>query len=216
MSNPFDSDYYLQGINTGKSNYENYRWLPKVTRLMVKYLQNILGFKKDDTFLDFGCARGYTVRALREIGIKAYGYDISTWAIENCDKSVKNYVSNTLNDSKYDYIFAKDVFEHIPEDELTKIIHDLLSKTNKTLFIIVPITKETNGKYVCPRDELDSTHVIRWNLKDWMDFLHKITFEMNKDEFIIFASYKIPGIKPMCYQFPGSYAFIKIDKYAKR
>jgi hypothetical protein len=30
-SSYYDADYYLDGLNSGKSNYENYSWMPDLT-----------------------------------------------------------------------------------------------------------------------------------------------------------------------------------------
>ena len=38
-----------------------------------------MGMQPYDSVLDFGCARGYLVKALRKLAIMAYGYDISEW-----------------------------------------------------------------------------------------------------------------------------------------
>lgn len=205
----FDEDYYLNGIKTKKSNYENYRWLKSLTVNTAKNLKKYLKLKNGEKILDFGCARGYMVKALRLIGMKSWGYDTSRWVIENGDEEIKKYITNNLDEipNLYDHIFIKDVLEHIPEDELNIVLPVLFKKTLKSIFIIVPITRKKNEKYVCPRDEMDSTHVIRWNLSDWVEFLQSI-----QSEFIVSASCQVPGIKPMCYKYPMSYAFIKMNR----
>jgi len=115
----FGEDYYLNGIEAGISNYVDYRWLPELTIPMAKSFIEIFGIKKENTVLDFGCSRAYFVKALREHGVFAYGVDVSKWAIENCHEDVKAFVSNDLYvyHNPYEYIFSKDVLEHIPTRE---------------------------------------------------------------------------------------------------
>ena len=74
----YDSAYYLAGLASGKSNYVDYSWKPDLTLPMADWLKRILRIKDGDTLLDFGCARGYLVKALRTQGIQAHGYDLPT------------------------------------------------------------------------------------------------------------------------------------------
>jgi hypothetical protein len=207
----FDEDYYLNGLATHKSNYENYHWMPETTTNMAHYLIRHLGIRQNDSILDFGCARGYIVKAMRNLKIQAFGYDVSEWAINNCDEEVKQFVSNTFMNVRYayDFILAKDVFEHIPEIELSKIIPQLLKWVQNSLFITVPLTSFRDGPYVCPRDEMDATHVIRWTVVDWMNFL----IQLAPKNFIVSVSTRIPVIKPMCEVYPMSYGFFRVYKY---
>lgn len=206
---PYTEDYYLNGPASGLSNYENYHWMPDKTLPMASRLKYSLGIKDSDFVLDYGCARGYLVKALRMQGIQACGYDLSEWAIENCDPAVKGHVSTTLNTSPlcWDYIIAKDVFEHIPLDVLTDTIAKLLRATRKELFIIVPLTTYRDGAYGCPVDEQDSTHVIRWTLTCWIQYLQR--FDKN---FVVTGGYEHPVLKPNCYEFPCSYGFFHVKR----
>ncbi len=82
----FDRDYFERGIASGKSLYENYRWIPELTIPMAMTYIDTLGLKKEDRILDFGCAKGYVVKALRMLHRKAWGCDVSDYAIESSDQ----------------------------------------------------------------------------------------------------------------------------------
>src|ERR1019366_3070489 len=70
----YDADYYLRGKQTGVSLYEDYRWMPELTVPMVGAIRDHLFIEQGETVLDFGCARGYIVKAFREVfEIEAYG-----------------------------------------------------------------------------------------------------------------------------------------------
>lgn len=199
----FDKDYYLNGPATGKSNYADYRWLEDRTILMVLSIAKYLGMEKGSTVLDFGCARGYTVKAFRHIGMDAYGVDTSKWAIENCDPDVKGYVSTDFNSLMYEYVIGKDVCEHIPYQELIRITRFLLSKTSKSLFLVVPLAWADGGEYAGPKDEKDPSHCIRWELLTWMEFLRDMD-----NGFTVNGSFYIPGVKDAAIQWPRSCGFL--------
>lgn len=76
----FNEDYFERGVETGVSAYKNYRWLPHYSLPAANSIKKIYG---EVTFLDFGCAKGYLVKALRLLGLDAYGYDVSKYAVEN-------------------------------------------------------------------------------------------------------------------------------------
>ena len=208
---PFDEDYYMRGVETGKSNYQNYRWLPELTIPMVESLKRHLHIQDGDYVLDFGCGPGMLVKAMRMCGVHAVGYDISKWAIENCDESVKHEVSNdlALGQRIYDFIIAKDVMEHIPVSQLKNLIPGLCDSTRKSILIIVPLTSYRNGDYIRKEDEADITHVIRYTLDDWLRLLTPLA-----PDFTVSGSYHINGLKPASIQVPCSCGFFTLQRSA--
>ena len=208
----FGEDYYLNGIETGISNYVDYRWLPELTIPMAKSFIEIFGIKKENTVLDFGCSRAYFVKALREHGVFAYGVDISEWAIKNCHEDVTHFVSNNLEDFKqpFEHIFSKDVLEHIPTNELTKILEKLFSICTEAAIFIVPLARCEGGEYIYPNDELDKTHIHRKTLQGWVDLIEPFA-----KDFTIFVSQKIPSLKKASEQFEGSTGIIYCKKIKK-
>lgn len=197
METPFTEDYYCNGKSKGLSNYENYRWLPDLTLPFARHLQWHLGLKPEDIILDHGASRGFLVKALRMNGLNARGMDISEWAVANCDPAVKEHMSNELvvGSMIYDWVIAKDVWEHIPVEKLQSLVPELGKSVRKGIFIVVPLTGYTNGKYVREEDEMDSTHVVRFTLDDWLLFLTDLLPEFNVN-----GSYCIHGIKPASVQ----------------
>jgi SAM-dependent methyltransferase len=205
----YDAEYYLTGPTSGKSNYVDYSWKPDLTLPMADWLKRVLHIKDGDTVLDFGCARGYLVKALRMRGVNAFGYDSSEWAIQNCDEGVKGYVSNALPDERFDHIIAKDVFEHIRIGDLTPILATLVEAMRKSMLIIVPLIGE-DGDYLRHEDRSDPSHAIRWGLQDWLDFAHR-WFGYQSD-LIIAGSWHYPGLKPASSEVPKSCGFIQFTR----
>lgn len=205
----FGESYYMNGLESGLSNYVDYKWMPELTLPMAKSFIEIFGIDERSTILDFGCARGYFVKALRENKVFAFGVDISEWAIKNCDVDVVGCVFNKLEDCPplFDYIFSKDVLEHIPMVELTKILEKLFCICTEAIVFIVPLAKCEGGEYIYPADELDKTHIHRKTLHGWVDLIQP--FAKN---FTIFVSNKIPSLKKASEQFVGSTGIIYCKK----
>lgn len=205
MNETFDADYFLRGPETGKSNYRDYRFLPELTVPACRKVAEYLGMNGEDSIIDIGCARGFYVRGWRELGYRAFGYDISKWAIENCDPKVREWVSNEFPKRAFDWANLKDFAEHVPFQELSKLVESLNDKITKGMLFIVPLSARTGDPYVRAEDELDSTHLNRWTLTDWAEFL-----EVNAPDFNVNASYNIHGIKSASSQVRHSCGFFTL------
>ena len=186
----YDEDYYLRGVQTGKSLYVDYKWLPHLTIPMCQAIVSYLRIKKHETVLDFGCARGYTVKALRIIGYDAYGIDASEWAVANADEEVRKYLRrSTTVQSQFHWILAKDVLEHV--EEAAQLIANLQHYSNG-VFAVVPLAAEDCGPYVFSDYEKDKTHVHRLTLASWVRMFLRRGWDVT-------ASYRVPGIKDNHY-----------------
>lgn len=203
----YGEDYYLHGVERGLSNYENYRWCPDLTLPMASHVARFLDMRSGDRVLSFGCARGYDVKAFRMLGYKAQGYDISKWAIENCDPGVKGFVSNEMPRSPWDILYMKDCAEHIHPDELLIALPQLLNLTMRRALLIVPLARKTGGEYLNPLDERDVTHINRWTLHDWIVFLEKMD-----SSFVVSGSYRVPLLKASSEHYPCSCGFLTLQR----
>lgn len=206
----FNEDYFLRGPSKGVSNYVDYSWQEGPTMALAKRVIEVFGIKENETLLDYGTARGYLPKALRRLGVPAFGFDISEWAIKNCDPEVELYVSNNPEflKSDYDYVYGKDVMEHLDIALLRATIDQLLLRCRQSMFIIVPLSREINGPYVRKEDNQDATHVIRWPLQEWMEFLQMRCGET----FTLTGSWHIPGLKPTSFSSPRSCGFFRMDR----
>ena len=57
------------------------RWKP-----VAKDICNHYKLKKNDKFLDIGCAKGFLVKDMLSLGIDSYGIDVSDYAIKSSEK----------------------------------------------------------------------------------------------------------------------------------
>jgi len=195
MSNAekFDLDYYENGVITGKSGYMNYQWMPELTIKLAYNIIKHLDIKEDDKILDYGCAKGYLVKALRLLDMDAHGVDISEYAIKLVDAEVRDFCHLVTESdplplkSSFDWLITKDVLEHMSE----RILDDFLEKSRlvaKKAFHVVPLG-DMNDKFIVPEYENDITHVLA-KTKDWW----QEKFESHGWQVESF-NYKVRGVK---------------------
>jgi predicted TPR repeat methyltransferase len=195
----YDEDYYERGVETGKSLYSNFRWMPELTIPLAHEIIKALGLKEGDSVLDFGCAKGYLVKALRLLKINASGFDISEYAISQVDSDVKQHVATTIPDKRFDFIICKDVLEHMSAHLVGETLKTLAKHTDR-VFIVVPLGD--GEKYIIPSYELDITHVIRESLSWWENEVSKAGFEC------VQARYECGYLKGNYKQYPNGNGFL--------
>ena len=80
--------------------------------------------------LEIGCAKGYLVKNLRELGLDAYGCDISEYAVN--ESPIKEFlkVGSLINlpykGNEFEWVYSFDTLEHLHEDEVEPAIKELL------------------------------------------------------------------------------------------
>ena len=83
------------------------------------------GLKKDDLILDFGCGIGWLKKQLSEYNV--VGYDI--------DPKLTEVDYTKIKPNK---IFAMDVFEHVPKNEIRKILKNFKKTGSFILIAAIP------------------------------------------------------------------------------
>lgn len=193
----YDSDYFERGIATGKSCYENYRWMPELTISMAMALIDYLDIEPFHKVLDYGCAKGYLVKALRLLRRQAWGVDVSTYALNEADSDVRGYCALSKPDfsaaypiasysfpSFFDYCIAKDVFEHIEE----KVLRNILNKMpSRLMFVVVPLGD--GSTYNVSAYNFDKSHVHMQPIEWWERLFEDCGW------MVIRSSYRVPGLK---------------------
>jgi cyclopropane fatty-acyl-phospholipid synthase-like methyltransferase len=189
----YDKDYFENGVATGKSGYDNYRWLPELTIKLAYNIIKYLGIKDEHAVLDYGCAKGYLVKALRILDIDAYGADISEYAINMADSDVRQYcrlINSTGGlpfERKFDWLITKDVLEHMTEDVLGEFLKISRSSAVNS-FHVVPLG-HGDGHYIVPSYDLDLTHTIAQPADWWIDKFTHAGWKLKS------FSHCVPGVK---------------------
>jgi cyclopropane fatty-acyl-phospholipid synthase-like methyltransferase len=185
MTAQYDRDYFENGVASGKSLYEDYHWMPEETFQMAKEILRVnkveLKLGNQPLVLDYGCAKGYLVRALRQLGANAFGVDLSDYALSQAPEDVANYLGKPTDlDDLYDgvtwdLVIAKDVLEHMSVIEARQFVAKMRERCRK-MFVIVPLGRD--DKYIIPEYEKDVTHVIREDLFWWASLFHDYGYEV--------------------------------------
>ena len=201
MSELYDRAYFEEGFAAGVSCYTNYTWLPEFTIPLAHRLIQTLPIAPSARVLDYGCAKGFLVRALRLLDVDAYGCDISRYALSESESAVRPFLCQSSGPAipfrhSFDWVIAKDVLEHLEKTELTLFLKDALEKSSR-LFIVVPLG-DGAGRYVAPQYEMDKTHRIREPLVWWTSELEKYGWKVKT------ATTNVKGIKDSWAHYEGA------------
>ena len=151
MENLYDAEYY-QHCLTG-SREVSYQESEELRSFVKSIASHIKENYHPQTVLDAGCAMGLLVAALRDLGVEAYGVDLSEYAISKVREDVRPYcavgsLAAPLPDSlpkRYDLVVSIEVLEHIPEEEGKKAVANLCAAADRVLFCSSPDdTEEPN------------------------------------------------------------------------
>ena len=187
----YDEEYFEKGLSSGKSLYVNYHWMPELTIRMAYFMTKDLPIKEGAKILDLGCAKGYLVSSFRFLNFDAYGVDISDYVISKVEKDVIKYCKlikdigdiKKIFNTKFDWVIAKDIFEHIPEEQLSGTLKELALITRK-MFVVVPLAQDDiSGKFVCPDYNKKLTHFTAKTDKWWKEVFQKNNFSVEKTSF---------------------------------
>jgi predicted TPR repeat methyltransferase len=208
----YSEEYFESGIASGVSLYENYRWIPELTIPMVMTLIDHLKITPREKILDYGCAKGYLVKAFRLLNRQAWGVDISTYAINNADPGIKKYCAVTKIDFSatilsngcslpivYDLCISKDVLEHIPLGVLERVLTNIPALR---MFVVVPLGD--GEKYNIPAFHLDKTHIHAFP-SDWWIHLFDICGWS-----VIESTTRINGIKDHWSKYKEGHGFFTL------
>ena len=86
---------------------------------VAKRIKKIYKLKNNAKILDIGCAKGFLVKDLVDIGLDAYGLDISEYAIKNSHKDVAGRIhlgnANKLpfGDNTFDFVISLNTLHNL-------------------------------------------------------------------------------------------------------
>jgi len=179
LSDIFDKDYFENGVATKKSNYQDYSW-QRLGSQFQRTARHIVDLFKPERTLDVGCAKGFLVKALDELGVDAYGIDPSVYAVSNAHPDVGDKInldsaqSIPYPDNTFDVVTCFDVMEHVPLKEVTKTLKELL-RVSKEWVIIRVMTHEVEG-------DLDSSHETIRDREWWTERIEKAGGKVESNE----------------------------------
>jgi len=153
----YDKDYFESGK---KSNYKGYldslNW-----KLLAEELIMLLDLE-GKTVLDVGCAYGYLVRRLRELGIHAYGIDISDYAMKQrvCELVHGDARYLPFRSNAFHVVIALELIEHIPAEFEDMLLDELIRVSKEWILIRTPRKRK--------EEDIDIGHV---NIKPYEEWI---------------------------------------------
>lgn len=130
------------------------------------------------TILDYGCGQGIRVHELVKQGAIAYGYDISKWAIENPYGLSAGRIFTELPNGKFDLIICYDLLEHLYEDEIDDVLHNISSRLSSEGAVIFSIPFIGD-----PNLNLDHTHVTKKTRVWWENKLTAHNLRVTRENY---------------------------------
>ncbi len=127
----YGSDYYLQysreSTHANAGAYLIWRWFPV------------------HTTLDVGCAFGWFVEAQREIGIEAFGVDVSQFAIDHASPGAHGHVRYgnlvrrlPFSTGEVELVSAFETLEHVPPRGVPKALQEIRRVASKYVVATIP------------------------------------------------------------------------------
>lgn len=125
------------------------RWKPVVQRISEHYR-----LTNQDTILDVGCAKGFTLQDFREAlpGVKVVGVDVSSYAISCAMDSVKPYltIANASHlpfpDKSFDFVFSINTIHNLPEDLCRRALQEIERVSRRHKFVVVDSYRNPDEK----------------------------------------------------------------------
>ena len=141
----FDADYFEHGF---KSNWtKGYHWsdFAGLFRDTAKFL--VSTFPEATSFLDAGCAKGFLVRALRELGKEAWGFDHSPWALERAEKVARPYLQLVSAEKaefnrSFDLTLAFSLLESLTEAQSLEFLRRAREWTSQAFVAVVLVCED--------------------------------------------------------------------------
>jgi ubiquinone/menaquinone biosynthesis C-methylase UbiE len=141
ISRMYGKEYFDGPREYGYGGYKyDGRWI-NVAKDIIKHFN----LSKGQKVLDVGCAKGFLVKDLFDLGIDATGVDISSYAIENSLPEIKNRLflksadNLEFSDDKFDAVISINTIHNLDRDDCKKSILEMMRvvKNKKNIFIQV-------------------------------------------------------------------------------
>jgi ubiquinone/menaquinone biosynthesis C-methylase UbiE len=100
-------------------------------RSVAKDIVDHFGLKSGDRLLDVGCAKGFLVKDLLELGIDAYGIDISEYALMHCEPEVVGRLhlgsaeSLPFPDKSFAAVTSINTAHNLPRDRCVSAVREM-------------------------------------------------------------------------------------------
>ena len=176
-SKKFEQKYFDGPRKYGYGGYYyDGRWIA-VAKNIIKHFK----LKKGSKILDVGCGKGFLVKDLLNLGMDAYGVDISNYALKNCEKEVigrihlGNAKSLAFPDLSFDAVISINCIYNLNKKdciESIKEIERLCPKHKSFIQIDSYDNKEEKKKF----NDWVLTAVTHFYPYEWVELFKKIKY----------------------------------------
>tara|TARA_B100000424_G_scaffold251844_1_gene227651 strand:- start:708 stop:1358 length:651 start_codon:yes stop_codon:yes gene_type:complete len=150
ISRKYGKEYFDGSREYGYGGYKyDGRWIP-VAKDMIKHFN----LKEKSKVLDIGCAKGFLVKDLVDLGIDAYGLDISEYAINNSPIDIKHRLrlgsaeKLPFLDNEFDAVISINTLHNLNRDLCKQAIKEMQRVSKGKAFIQVDSYKNEEQKKI--------------------------------------------------------------------
>jgi uridylate kinase len=189
----YDREYY-RGKKTGFRFVRRSSMFADMVRHVLNFYRalTIRLFINPKNCLDVGCGTGELIKALRGLGIDAYGIEISPDAIDMVDPAIKPFVKVgditrlPYDTDAFDLVYTFDVLQHIEQSKIRKAVDELIRVSRK--HILNKIYTKENG-YMTMFHSKDYSRVSVFTRKFW----HRLFAENEKVILLRGGFFRLPS-----------------------
>lgn len=145
-----DQNFFDGDRNYGYGGYKyDGRWVS-----VAKRIKKIYKLKNNAKILDIGCAKGFLVKDLVDIGLDAYGLDISEYAIKNSHKDVAGRIhlgnANKLpfGDNTFDFVISLNTLHNLEKKDCKVALKEITRVSKGRSFIQVDAYRNKEEKKI--------------------------------------------------------------------
>ncbi len=139
ISRQYGKEYFDGDRSYGYGGYKyDGRWIP-----VAKDIANHYQLKKESKILDIGCAKGFLVKDLLDLGFDAYGIDISEYAIKNSPQDIKerlivgNAIKLPYEDNSFDLVISLNTIHNLDMNDCKIAVKEIQRVSKSYSFIQV-------------------------------------------------------------------------------
>jgi len=145
-SGVYGGSYFGDGRNPldrmGLSGYERYDRDTSNANAMALPIWHYFPTAKS---LDVGCATGFVVEAMRELGFDAWGTDLSYWAVEHAAQGAQGRLRQgdlmeglPFGTGEFEVVTCLEVLEHMEPDMIPDVLREIRRVTSKFVVATIP------------------------------------------------------------------------------
>jgi SAM-dependent methyltransferase len=146
----FGEAYYLN--DCGRPYQRDAHW----TAFFGRIADDIVAGIQPRRVLDAGCAMGLLVEALRDRGVEAFGFDLSSYAIARITAPTRQWCweASVMDEieGRYDLIVCQEVLPHLPLADAEGAVANFCRHTDDVLFSVSPYPPAPLHANIAPPD----------------------------------------------------------------